>query len=402
MKIEIGVLILAVTLTLGGCTTVKGKTDAMSELGKETAQEARTTTSNVVETGAGAAANAKEGAQKAASQAEETLSGEAASVEENVTKAGSSVDAKMKLLAGWREVGAEDGSYRIMMPGEPQKKSQDQNIQGAVIHTDIYQVASSAQQSVYLLQVTAPLKTDPKALFDSTQQSVLASAPGSEVISTKEIAVNDCPGREYMARTADGGELYSRLFLANGNFYQVLVKAPAAGRNTSLAFLDSFRFRQDCAKWKRVASKKLGFSVTLPDTPKASNDPDDPTIVNYLLDTEDFAYLVAYQDISSRLESGTVDDILAQEKEKLLAAYGGKLLEEKTISVNDYIGIEFTIDLPDDEFCAVRMVVGNGKLYRAQIRTSAAHKDAPQIERFLGSFEVFEPETSPASTAETS
>ncbi|RME06319.1 MAG: hypothetical protein D6812_01770 [Deltaproteobacteria bacterium] len=400
MKIEIGVLILTLTLTLGGCSTVKSKTDAMSELGREAAQGAQATASEVAEAGADAAAKAKEGAEKTTTEAGEALAGEAASVEEKVAQAESSVDAKMKLLAGWQEVGAEDGSYRIMMPGEPQKKSQDQNIQGTVIHTDIYQVASSAQQSVYLLQVTAPLKTDPKVLFDSTQQSVLASAPGSEVLSTKEITVNECPGREYMARTADGGELYSRLFLANGNFYQVLVKAPPAGRNTSLAFLDSFRFRQDCTKWKRVASKKLGFSVKLPDTPKASTDPDDPTIVNYLLDTEDFAYLVAYQDISSRLESGTVDEILAQEKEKLLAAYGGKLIEEKAISVNDYMGIEFTIELPDDEFCAVRMVIGNGKLYRAQIRTSAAHDDAPQIERFLSSFEVFEPETSSADKTE--
>ncbi|MBW4663971.1 MAG: tetratricopeptide repeat protein [Chroococcus sp. CMT-3BRIN-NPC107] len=149
------------------------------------------------------------------------------------------------------------------------------------------------------------------------------------------------------------------------------------------------------SSWQEFTAKAGGFSILLPSKPREdiqpiSEEADSGTLHNFFVDTKDGTYGVSYADfpnIPSNFNSQQIDELLKSVRDGVVGK--GKLLKERRITLNGYVGkeIEF-VDLNKLNY-KVRIYFIKRRLYQ-QIVVSANPKliVAQATNRFLDSFKL--------------
>jgi hypothetical protein len=151
--------------------------------------------------------------------------------------------------AGWKSFSSQGGAFTIAFPEAP--REQKETIQGAdgSGKVDQIQYLVGKPDGAYLASyqpaenlARADAKTIADAL-DSARDRLAATFQG-KVLSTKDVKVGKTSGKEVLVDCPNiQGMIRSRMFLANGRFYQLMLIGTKGFLSTSEAayFLDSFQ-----------------------------------------------------------------------------------------------------------------------------------------------------------------
>jgi hypothetical protein len=166
-------------------------------------------------------------------------------------------------LKDWKEFSPKEGGFRVLMPGEPTKKTRKlETPQGdAVIVTYSIQTRKAA---FLVIRSDLPPKvdvTDAKKLLDDARDKGVKNSGGT-LRDEKEIELDGHPGREMTLELPDskvkGGGIYkTRIYLVGHAHLQVITLAPKSEANLKEinAFLDSFRLKEAGADRKKKGKR---------------------------------------------------------------------------------------------------------------------------------------------------
>jgi hypothetical protein len=141
---------------------------------------------------------------------------------------------------GWKEVSSADGRFKVQMPAEPAKLSAAEEPPVGPITLTTYTVKHEGD-GFFVGWADLP----PKPPFQTEDLlKGIAKRYEAEVKSSKEITLQDNPGREFDLETAKGRKLVGRLYVVKDRLYELLVigdggKAPSAEK--AQQFFGSFQ-----------------------------------------------------------------------------------------------------------------------------------------------------------------
>lgn len=148
--------------------------------------------------------------------------------------------------------------------------------------------------------------------------------------------------------------------------------------------------------WKPFSSKEGGFTILLPGTPTQEtsrvNTDVGPVSVKrfYVIRNNEALYGVAYSDFpnKSSLNSGEINQLLAQVVSGFVQGSRGKLVSQKPIRLGDFPGREVRIQLPQGVIARGRIYWVNNRLYQVVVATNKENSLTKTIEGFFNSFRL--------------
>lgn len=154
------------------------------------------------------------------------------------------------ITLSWREFKPDDGSFSILMPGEPKQNSMNMptpsgNINVTMYHHETAGKTAFAMGVIEYPMVAANVPVD--ALFDKALES-LANRSQMGVLSRKSVTLDGHPGIEVELKPPasagrDGDKGMMRLYWVSPRIYMIMVGGPDSGEAaaTRAKFLDSFK-----------------------------------------------------------------------------------------------------------------------------------------------------------------
>lgn len=150
------------------------------------------------------------------------------------------------------------------------------------------------------------------------------------------------------------------------------------------------------ASWKEFTSEEGRFSILLPRTPRQTTETVDTPVGE--VDEHTFTtihgnitYIVSYSDYPQDLTTGDTRAVLNALRDSAVTDFNGKLLNERSISLNGHPGRELEIQVSDDSGTVIAklhvFLVGN-RLYYLYTIVSEEHASSPSIDKFLNSFKL--------------
>lgn len=140
----------------------------------------------------------------------------------------------------WKEVSSSDGRFKVLMPAEPSKGSATEEPPVGPLTLTTYTVQHKGDD---FFAGWADLP--PKPPFD-TQDLLkgVAKRYEAEVKNSKEITLEDNPGREFDLESGKGRKIVGRLYVVKNRLYELTVagegsKAPASAE--AQKFFGSFK-----------------------------------------------------------------------------------------------------------------------------------------------------------------
>jgi hypothetical protein len=151
------------------------------------------------------------------------------------------------------------------------------------------------------------------------------------------------------------------------------------------------------ASWKEFTSEEGRFSILLPRTPRQTTETVDTFIGE--IDEHSFTvihgnitYIVSYSDYPQNvLSASNPRAILDSFSDSAVTSIEGKLLSERSTSLNGYLGRELKIKIADDSGTAIAQIriylVGN-RLYYIYTLAPEERATSPSVGKFLNSFKL--------------
>ena len=128
----------------------------------------------------------------------------------------------------WQVFTAPDGSFKVLMPGQPEKMNQTQRTFMGEINLQIFLAKPVKQQVAYVVAYNdfphnyAKL-ANPQELLDNAQKMALKTTQ-SKLVSQRNIrSSNGHPGKEIEYINGAGKVTRNRMFFAHGRLYQAMV-----------------------------------------------------------------------------------------------------------------------------------------------------------------------------------
>jgi hypothetical protein len=143
--------------------------------------------------------------------------------------------------------------------------------------------------------------------------------------------------------------------------------------------------------WKLFKSEAGGFSLLMPGEPiETARD----GVVTYSVnrEKESVTYTVSYIDfpVDPSAEKNGVRDAFTGIKDGIQEE-GGKILNEKTVSLKEYTGQELRVSMPDGALTRVRSYIVGKRLYLVMTSTKNERSLLKSLEGFLNSFRLNTP-----------
>jgi hypothetical protein len=147
----------------------------------------------------------------------------------------------------FKEFTSQDGKFSILMPGDPEKKTQK------ILKIDLVMYGKNVRNGAYAVGY-ADIPPGQSFSLDGAIQGVSASHSG-KVSSTKDFTLEGSTGKEFEVESGSPkGYISGRVIVINGRFYQFF----AAGSNAKLSnsdvrkFLDSGLTHLTFQTWNRA------------------------------------------------------------------------------------------------------------------------------------------------------
>lgn len=129
----------------------------------------------------------------------------------------------------WTQFHSPEGGFTVSMPGAPRQWVQRvQTPDGPKeAHLVVARLRGGTQDwlvSYRDLPSTATHISDDHLLEGI--QSLMVNSMHARLVKSRKVALQGCPGREWILTEANGAVVWERIVLANGRVYQVVVSAP--------------------------------------------------------------------------------------------------------------------------------------------------------------------------------
>ena len=127
----------------------------------------------------------------------------------------------------WQLFTAPDGSFKVLMPGQPEKMNQKQRTFMGEINLQIFLAKPSKQQIAYVVAYNDfphnyGKLINPQELLDNAQKMALKTTQ-SKLVSQRNIrSYNGHPGKEIEYINSVGKVTRNRMFFAHGRLYQAM------------------------------------------------------------------------------------------------------------------------------------------------------------------------------------
>jgi hypothetical protein len=141
----------------------------------------------------------------------------------------------------WKEVTSQEGGFKVLMPpGATKLHAEEEPPVGKITLTDL----TVKQKGVGYFVGWADLP--PKPPFDPADfvKGVAKRYDNAEVKSSKEVTIQDNPGREFELESPKGRKIVGRLYVVKNRLYELIVigeGSQAPPSEEARKFFDSFR-----------------------------------------------------------------------------------------------------------------------------------------------------------------
>jgi hypothetical protein len=147
--------------------------------------------------------------------------------------------------------------------------------------------------------------------------------------------------------------------------------------------------------WKLFKSEAGGFSLLMPGEPiETTRD----GVVTYSVnrEKESVTYTISYIDfpVDPSTEKNGVRDAFTGIKDGIQEE-GGKILNEKTVSLKEHTGQELRVSMPDGALTRMRSYIVGKRLYLVMASTKNERSLLKSLEGFLNSFRLITPAAAP-------
>ena len=128
----------------------------------------------------------------------------------------------------WQVFTAPDGTFKVLMPGKPEKMNQTQRTFMGKINLQIFLAKPEKQQVAYVVAYNDfpnnyGKMANPQELLDNAQKMALKTTQ-SKLVSQRNIrGYNGHPGKEIEYIDSVGKVTRNRMFFAHGRLYQAMV-----------------------------------------------------------------------------------------------------------------------------------------------------------------------------------
>ncbi|HEY9653450.1 MAG TPA: hypothetical protein V6C95_22505 [Coleofasciculaceae cyanobacterium] len=151
------------------------------------------------------------------------------------------------------------------------------------------------------------------------------------------------------------------------------------------------------SSWQSFSDQDGGFTVLMPGTPTAKKQTQDSPIgtidfysFTTALEDKKVTYLVSYNDFPEAVLSLPPDILLDGLRSGLIADRTVRLVEEKTISLGEYPGKEFQLEIPGKVAIRHRAYLVKQRLYQVITETPLDQENelSDDIDKFMESFQL--------------
>ncbi len=299
----------------------------------------------------------------------------------------------------WKTFRSGPGRFSVRAPGSLQEESSPQKPGDTlpVNHTFSLSLNDAAYIVTYTDfapdQVTA---ANVKAILSAARDGGIKNVKG-KLVSETSISVSGYPSRDVIASLPldnNVGGTHFRLVLAKSRLYSVIFVGPgdSATRASVDVFLKSFQVLPDEPSdgWQTLSSDAGKFRIRMPGMPKeeTSDLGDGIKIHQFLLDKGEYAYIVSYNGIASGPPNPeAITGLLNKGRDTMVASLKGKLVEEKSISLNGNSGKAIRVSMPDKTGTAyVRGYIVGDQYYQVMLIGSNKSLDGANGDRYFASF----------------
>lgn len=147
--------------------------------------------------------------------------------------------------------------------------------------------------------------------------------------------------------------------------------------------------------WKEFSSEEGRFSILMPGTPEEEQGDvggarqRDVKMFSVQRKLQQQGFMVSYSDLPGvDPEGGAEVKILDSVSKNALQASKGKLIREKTITLDGIPGQELEIQVPDNGFIITRQYLFQTRLYQITLTSLAGRPDPAVVAKFFDSFKI--------------
>ncbi|MBN1218138.1 MAG: hypothetical protein JXM69_04360 [Anaerolineae bacterium] len=330
----------------------------------------------------------------------------------------------------WLEFTSEEGSFAVSLPVEPDEQVRpDPDFEDIEIY--VFMSQAEDKEAVFGVSyrdypqkfIEVFVEDNIDTFFDSTSEEAL-KVMGGVLANEEDISLAGFPGRRItyeIPKTTypGGGRGVSQSYLVGTRRYEVM----ALGLKGDLTeedveqFFNSFRllevpepFATDLpadapdAEWVEFSSAEGGFSVRFPTEPSEQTQ-GTPTVMGEIEMQifmaplgEEAIFGVMYNDFPLDISSVTaerIEEILDSGRDSALANMGGEMVNEESVSLDQYPGRHITFEISKDKFPGggkgvLRAYLIENRLYQLIALGSHQGITDEDIEFFINSFELTE------------
>ena len=128
----------------------------------------------------------------------------------------------------WQLFTGPDGSFKVLMPGKPEKMNQAQKTFMGKINLQIFLAKPEKQQVAYVVAYNDfphnyGKLANPQELLDNAQKMALKTTQSTLVSERNINSTNGHPGKEIEYVNSVGKVTRNRMFFAHGRLYQAMV-----------------------------------------------------------------------------------------------------------------------------------------------------------------------------------
>ena len=160
--------------------------------------------------------------------------------------------------------------------------------------------------------------------------------------------------------------------------------------------------------WKPFSSSEGGFTVLLPGIPTEENKSVDTKFGSitvhtfYVRRNNESLYAVAYSDLPDSISanSNEINQLLAEAPSGFSEGAEGRLVNQEPISLGNFPGREFRLELSEGAIARGRFFLVNRRLYQVVVGTNNERNLTKSIQGFLNSFQLIN-ESSPLPNPES-
>jgi hypothetical protein len=298
----------------------------------------------------------------------------------------------------WKTFSSAAGHFSVRVPGTLKESPADKPANGSPITHSF--VLSSGEAAYIVTYTDFPASqiaaTEPSALLKAARDGGISNVKG-KLIAESTVTANGYPGRDVEASVpieGKQGSAHFRIYLANARLYMALYVGPGESAHAPLVseFLKSFQIVNDEPQdgWKTFDSAIGKFSVRVPGTLKAevSDLSGGGKIHQFLLDKGDYAYIVSFNGIAGGApKPEEIPALLNKGRDAMVSSLHGKLLDEKSVSLNGSLGKSVRVAIPDRSGTAfVRAYVVGDQYYQVMLIGANKSLDAANMDRYFRSF----------------